>query len=395
MKIKLLAICLLICIIFSSAAFAQDAETELENQTAIEVDDDKPDKYGESDRVKYAKGRFKNEGFNIPLDAPTSLDGYQALYTANMLNSATLRDRTDDKVYNRGLQIPEGAQITIYHVEPNWVLTEYKGDIGWIKRIMLNEGTIQTIDPKNTAPYGVQDMKYIATITEDTYVLNRPDPNATPFKIPVDAGAKIALFGFENGYAKVNIWRNYGYIDAKILKDVQMIAPSAEQPLTPDMPLAAYCSFFDHSLGKESNDSRVINIAVSCKYMTMTLQPGESFDFNAQVGPYKRTKGYQPAPVLINGGSQLGYGGGTCQSSSTLYNVLKQMPGITILWRRPHGPGSAKYLPQHMDAAVGNQLVNLKFRNDYDFPVRFEAQSVKGCLFIAAYKVQDDVKAEK
>ena len=138
MKIKLLAICLLICIIFSPAAFAQDAETELENQTAIEVDDDKPDKYGESDRVKYAKGRFKNEGFNIPLDAPTSLDGYQALYTANMLNSATLRDRTDDKVYNRGLQIPEGAQITIYHVEPNWVLTEYKGDIGWIKRIMLN-----------------------------------------------------------------------------------------------------------------------------------------------------------------------------------------------------------------------------------------------------------------
>ena len=99
--------------------------------------------------------------------------------------------------------------------------------------------------------------------------------------------------------------------------------------------------------------------------------------------------------MLINGGSQLGYGGGTCQSSSTLYNVLKQMPGITILWRRPHGPGSAKYLPQHMDAAVGNQLLNLKFRNDYDFPVRFEAQSVKGCLFIAAYKVQDDVKAEK
>lgn len=395
MKIKLLAICLLICIIFSPAAFAQDAETELENQTAIEVDDDKPNKYGESDRVKYAKGRYKNEGFNIPLDAPESLDGYQALYTANMLNSATLRDRTDDKVFNKGLQIPEGAQITIYHVEPNWVLTEYKGDIGWIKRIMLNEGTIQTIDPKNTAPYGVQDMKYIATITEDTYVLNRPDPNATPFKIPVDAGAKIALFGFENGYAKVNIWRNYGYIDAKILKDVQMIAPSAEQPLTPDMPLAAYCSFFDHSLGKESNDSRVINIAVSCKYMSMTLQPGESFDFNAQVGPYKRTKGYQPAPVLINGGSQLGYGGGTCQSSSTLYNVLKQMPGITILWRRPHGPGSAKYLPQHMDAAVGNQLLNLKFRNDYDFPIRFEAQSVKGCLFIAAYKVQDDVKAEK
>lgn len=394
MKLKLISIALIICFVFSGFAYAENTESDIESQVAIDIDSDKPSKNKESERVKYAKARFRKEEFNIPLEAPDSLEDYKVLYTANMLQGASLRDRTDDKIYNKGVHIPEGKFIEIYDVQPDWVLTEYNGSIGWIKRIMLNEGTIQAVDSKNTPPYGVQVMKYIATVTEDTYVLNRPNPDATPFKIPIDKGAKIALFGFENGFAKVNIWRNYGYIDAKVLKDVQLISPVAEEPLALDMPMAAYCSFFEHSLGKESNDARVVNIDVSCKYMTMTLQPGESFDFNAQVGPYRRTKGYQPAPVLINGGSQLGYGGGTCQSSSTLYNVLKQMPGITILWRRPHGPGSARYLPQHMDAAVGNPMLNLKFRNDYPFPVRFDAQSVKGCLFIAAYKVENDIKVE-
>lgn len=88
--------------------------------------------------------------------------------------------------------------------------------------------------------------------------------------------------------------------------------------------------------------------------MTRVMQPGESLDFNAQIGPYKRTNGYHPAPVLIDGGSQLGYGGGTCQSSSTLYNAVRQLSGLTVLYRRPHGPGCAKYLPMHQDAAVGN-----------------------------------------
>ena len=91
--------------------------------------------------------------------------------------------------------------------------------------------------------------------------------------------------------------------------------------------------------------------------------------------------------MLIDGGTQLGYGGGTCQSSSTLYNTIRQLPGISILYRRPHGPGSARYLPQHTDAAVGNVNLNLVFRNDYDFPIRILAESDgRGVLTIQIFK---------
>lgn len=392
---RLVSLLLILCMLAGFTAFAEDEESLLESQGAIDIEDDhQAGKSKESERVRYAKRRFKKEGFNVALKAPESLDGYEAIYTATMLKNATIRDKSDENDCVKSIQIPEGKQILIYDVQPEWVLTEYKDNIGWIKRIMLDDSTIKPINNKTIPPYGVTKIRYIANLSENCFVLNKPDLKSTPFKIPVDKGAKIAVIAFENGFAKVNIWRNYGYIDARLLQNVRMVSPS-DNPLTADMPIAAYCSFFEHSLGKQSNDSRVVNINVSCKYMSMTLKPGEIFNFNNQVGPFKRNKGYQAAPVLINGGSQLGYGGGTCQSSSTLYNVLRQLPDIKILWRRPHGPGSAKYLPQHMDAAVGNSDLNLIFRNDYPFAIRFEAESVNGCVFVAAYKVQDNIKATK
>ena len=117
------------------------------------------------------------------------------------------------------------------------------------------------------------------------------------------------------------------------------------------------------------------------------LQPGDELDFNNDVGPYKKNNGYFPAPVLIDGGSQLGYGGGTCQSSSTLYNTIRMVPGITILQRRPHGPGCARYLPMHQDAAVGTTELNLRFRNDTPHTLRILAESTgEGTLCIQIFR---------
>ena len=137
------------------------------------------------------------------------------------------------------------------------------------------------------------------------------------------------------------------------------------------------------------NRSRIINIRVACDRLTRVMQPGESLNFNTQVGPYRPQYGYQKAWVLINGESVPGYGGGTCQVSSTLYNALLQLPGVEILQRRPHGPAGAKYLPHGVDAAVGSDNLNLRFRNNYDFPIRVEGHtSDDGALLMLVYKVE-------
>jgi vancomycin resistance protein YoaR len=120
------------------------------------------------------------------------------------------------------------------------------------------------------------------------------------------------------------------------------------------------------------------------------LQPGEQFNANKIMGPYRPSKGYKQAGVLTEGRTKLGYGGGTCQVSSTLYNVLIQLPHIEINHRRPHGGNGASYLPIHCDAAVGNPELNLIFTNRYDFPIRIQGTSNDdGALLMRIYRYHE------
>ena len=87
---------------------------------------------------------------------------------------------------------------------------------------------------------------------------------------------------------------------------------------------------------------------------------------------------------LVDGVTKMGYGGGSCQISSTLYNTVLQLPGITIVERHPHGASGAAYLPHGVDASSGD--LNFKMRNSYSFPIRIEASCHDLCLFMAIYR---------
>jgi len=175
-----------------------------------------------------------------------------------------------------------------------------------------------------------------------------------------------------------------GYVPASCLTELTPVSPTVDYAGNGDL-LAAFTSFYD-TKQTELNIGRVTNIGVACDLIDGVLQPGERFSFNDVAGPYRRTTGYLPSPVLVGGGTVTGYGGGTCQVSTTLYNVLLQLRGMNVLFRRPHGPSGAKYVPHGMDAAVGTPDLNLVFENGFPFPVRVFAYAQDGALFIALYK---------
>ena len=321
---------------------------------------------------------------------PASIEGLTPLYTTKIkpfvatgkaIRMRALQDTESEAVCT----IDAGETITVYAVYPSYVLAEYNGYVGYVIRTWVDEN-MTTLDPENTPPYGVVLSKYVATLTETANIYAEPSLSAEVNDIHPGAGSKIAILDFVNGFAKVLVWRSYGYIDARVLTDLVIVA-QGDEPMSDETPIAAFCSFFEYNTGAEGNDGRCKNIVRSCESMTRVMQPGESLDFNAQVGPYKKNNGYFPAPVLIDGGSQIGYGGGTCQSSSTLYNAIRQVPGITVLMRRPHGPGCARYLPMHQDAAVGNDSLNLVFRNDCEYPIYVLAESTgEGTLCIQIFR---------
>lgn len=302
-----------------------------------------------------------------------------ALYTAHINGSASLYDAPDG---NRLMYLKENALIYITAIDPKYVQVDINGKTGYVYRSRIDQ--VEPVDPVSTPPYGVEVFAFTTAATQDTPVLDAPKQDAKTL-ITLHAGAKFALIGMENGWAKVIYHRQWGYIDTRLLASLTAVKAAVDEQAL-DAPIAAYTSYYKITTNVE-NIGRMKNIDTACARLSaITMQPGDSLDFNADIGPYDAAHGYHMAPVLANGETKLNYGGGTCQVSSTLYNVVLQLPGLTVVKRRAHGPSGASYLPHGVDAAVGNKNLNFIFRNDYDFPVRLDASAQDGALYIAVWR---------
>ncbi len=288
------------------------------------------------------------------------------------------------------IYVQKGMRVDILRVEPNFVYVIADKHEGYLYRSRVMD--VRAVDPVNTPPYGVIVYGYMATADGDAVICSAPDPHAD-WLTTLHDGARLALIGFEDGWARVIFKRQYGYVDARQLRDITMVKSAPEETAF-EAPLAVYTSYYKTD-DTEANEGRMLNIAAACARLSgITLSPGERLDFNADIGPYNAENGYHVAPVLTDGKIKLNYGGGTCQVSSTLYNVLLQLPGITVLQRRAHGANGASYLPHGVDAAVGSSNLNLVYRNDYDFPIRVDASAQDGALYISMWRA-DDLDREK
>ena len=206
--------------------------------------------------------------------------------------------------------------------------------------------------------------------------------------VTLQKGTNISIWQFIDDWAVVIYMRQYGYIHRSQLNDVTQVITDPSTVEFGKVLVAASSSFYKMD-DTVLNQGRIFNIGYAADRLCMTIMPGESFNYNQQIGPFTLKNGYQKAPVLKDGDVAEGAGGGVCQVSSTLYNVLLQMDGIKILQRRPHGPSGASYLPHGVDAASGTTHLNLRFKNNYYFPVEIVAHSYgDGTLFVAAYLIK-------
>ena len=118
--------------------------------------------------------------------------------------------------------------------------------------------------------------------------------------------------------------------------------------------------------------NRAVNIATAVSHFDGTvLAPGESFSFNDKVGPRTKERGFALAPEIQGDELQNGYGGGTCQSSSTLH-AAALFAALDITERQAHSRPSS-YTKMGLDATVSFPLADLKFRNSLPFPIMIHA----------------------
>ena len=302
---------------------------------------------------------------------------YEGIITRRYPNSYTnVYDRMDSETGKVIKTMNAGNKIQILDVYPGWVAIKAGSGVGYVMRHRID--VTGNPDPVHTPNYPIVSMSYYAVIGRDVEVKADKDAESETLSL-LTAGARVAIEGFEDGWAVVIHKRVYGYINTNDLSEILPVAAD-EASADADTPLSVFNSFYN------DNPDRIVNLGVCCKFISRVVQPGETMNFNNEVSPFNAANGYRLAPVLVDGETKMGYGGGSCQVSSTLWDALMQLPGITVLRRNPHGDNAASYLPHGMDAASGTDTQNFIFRNDYDFPIRIDASTHDLALFVAIYK---------
>lgn len=169
----------------------------------------------------------------------------------------------------------------------------------------------------------------------------------------------------EDGIVSVQYQVTKPDIQAKDLEEVQDLLGSYETSFYP-------------------TGSSAQNIEAGAKHINGSIvMPGTEFSANEAMEPYTEEEGYTESGSYANGEVVQTMGGGICQVSTTLYNALL-LAELEITERMPHSM-MIDYVDPSMDAAIADDIKDLKFKNNYDTAVYLECIVGTGTLKVNIY----------
>ena len=351
--------------------------------------------------ISYNIEKAVNEAYSVGRAGNLFINNYEILnvllsnlnikielnYDPESLNSiiTTINDQLPDRVVNSGYYI-DGTNLIITSGKDGYVVDEDSLK----QELLLFFGNLDTdfsleipvksakasainIDEIYTNVYKAPTDAYYTT---DPYVVY-PATTGIDFDISMDE-AKAMLETPQDQYT----------IPLKTLYPTVTNRDLAKEAF-PDL-LGSFSTSF-----KSSNSSRSTNIILSAnKIDGYVLMPGETFSFNEVVGQRTAAAGFKPAPAYLAGETVMEYGGGICQTSSTLYNAVLYA-NLEIVERTNHGYAPS-YVDAGLDATVSWGGPDFKFKNNRDYPIKFICETSGKVLKIYVYglKIDNDYTVE-
>ena len=155
----------------------------------------------------------------------------------------------------------------------------------------------------------------------------------------------------------------------------------------PDLLSTCTTSYIVSKVGRTNN----LKLA-SSKINGYVLMPGEIFSYNKVVGERTVEAGFKMAGVYSGGKEVEGLGGGICQISSTLYNIVVKS-NLEIIQRENHVflPG---YLPAGQDATVVWGAIDFKFKNTRNYPVKIVSSVSGGYVTMKMFGLKEENEPE-
>ncbi|MGN0823740.1 MAG: VanW family protein [Candidatus Coproplasma sp.] len=147
--------------------------------------------------------------------------------------------------------------------------------------------------------------------------------------------------------------------------------------------LYSFTTYFDGA-----NVGRAANIRLAASKINGTvLRSGEIFSFNGTVGARTPENGFKQAKIIQDGRYVVGYGGGVCQVSTTLYNAAA-LSGLTICEYHPHTL-KVSYVAPSRDAMVSGSYYDLRFKNTRLTPIYIRANCTFNSVTCTVYGKPD------
>ena len=138
----------------------------------------------------------------------------------------------------------------------------------------------------------------------------------------------------------------------------------------------------------DQGEGRISNIKLAAGEVSgLIIAPGETFSFNEVVGIRSAEKGYEKAPSIVKGKKEMEYGGGVCQLATTIYQAADQA-GLEIIERHNHQKDIG-YAEKGSDAAVNYGTLDMKFKNNSDFPIKIAVLVGENTVNAEIYQIND------
>jgi vancomycin resistance protein VanW len=183
------------------------------------------------------------------------------------------------------------------------------------------------------------------------------------------SGAAKSAASVRNGIVATRSWAMAMLFAAMIGIVGYLAVGMAAAPSPQYVELAGYATSLRGRTASQRSNARRAALSLDGK----TIAPGATFSFNATVRSWSADRGYVKAPVSYDGELVKAFGGGVCQTSTTLYNAAL-LAGLPIVERHPH-VFAPHYVPPGQDAAVAQRNIDLRFRNPYPWPLRLRADA--------------------
>ena len=141
------------------------------------------------------------------------------------------------------------------------------------------------------------------------------------------------------------------------------------------------------STNRYSNVKRALS-----NFHAMAVYDGDIISFNDVVGERSPERGYKEAPEYSGTSVITGYGGGSCQASTTLYCAAK-MAGMDIIERHPHNMTVA-YADPSLDATVNWGGKDFVFQNNTGSTIYIYTKVTRKNAWVVIYGNKPEYRAD-